>query len=129
MFTKIGDLGVFKMWINKGGIANLLSIPKLEKDGFCVTSDTHGEWIVYSPGGEKIVFKRDTGNLKGMPYVDINDVTTAFASEMFANANIDALQERKIETIRKNIEGFSCKEVKGAHLARIAQSMVAHPPV
>ena len=39
---KVGDLGVFKMWINEGGIANLLSIPQLEKDGFRVTSDTHG---------------------------------------------------------------------------------------
>ena len=109
--TKIGDLGVFKMWINEGGIANLLSIPQLEKDGFCVTSDTHGEWIVYSPGGEKLVFKRDTVNFKGMPYVDLHDVTTAFASEMFANTNIDALQKRKTETIRKNMEGFSRKEV------------------
>ena len=45
--TKVGSLGVFKMWINEGGIANLLSIPQLEKDGFRVTSDTHGEWIVY----------------------------------------------------------------------------------
>ena len=45
--TKVGDLGVFKMWINEGGIANLLSIPQLEKDGFRVTSDTHGEWVVY----------------------------------------------------------------------------------
>ena len=26
--TKVGDLGVFKMWINEGGIANLLSIPQ-----------------------------------------------------------------------------------------------------
>ena len=63
-----------------------------------------------------------------MPYVDLNDFTTAFASEMFANANIDALQERKIETVRKNMEGFSRKEVKGAILARIAQSKVVHPP-
>ena len=63
-----------------------------------------------------------------MLYVDLNDVTTAFAREMFANANIEALQERKIKTIRKNMEGFSRKEVKGAHLARIAQSKVAHSP-
>ena len=41
--TKIGDLRVFKMWANEGGIANLLSIPQLRKDGFPVTSDTHGE--------------------------------------------------------------------------------------
>ena len=63
-----------------------------------------------------------------MPYIDLNDVTTAFASEMFANANIEALQERKIQTVRKNMEGFSCKDVKGATSARIAQSKVAHPP-
>ena len=52
------------MWINEGGIANFLSVPRLEKDGFRVTSDTHGEWIVYLPRGERLVFKRDTGNLK-----------------------------------------------------------------
>ena len=63
-----------------------------------------------------------------MPYVDLNDVTTAFSCEMFANANIDALQEQKIQTVRKNMEGFSRKEVKGSTLARIAQSKVAHPP-
>ena len=96
MCTKVGDLGVFKIWINEGGIANLLSIPQLEKDGFRVTSDTHGEWIVYSPRGEMLVFKRDTGNLKNIPYIDVDDVTTAFALEEFAHANIKAVQERKI---------------------------------
>ena len=30
----------------------------------------------------------------------MNDVTTAFASDVFANANIEALQERKIKTRR-----------------------------
>ena len=63
-----------------------------------------------------------------MPYIDLDDVTTAFASEMFANANIEAHQEKKIQTVRKNMEGFSRKEVKGATLACIAQSKVAHPP-
>ena len=41
--THVGDLGIFKMWLNEGGIANLLSIPQLEKDGFQVMSDTLGE--------------------------------------------------------------------------------------
>ena len=41
--TKVSDLGVLKMWINKGGIANLISIPQLERGGFRVTSGTHGE--------------------------------------------------------------------------------------
>ena len=44
--SHVGDLGIFKMWLNEGGIANLLSIQQLEKDGFRVTTDTHGEWSV-----------------------------------------------------------------------------------
>ena len=56
-----------------------------------------------------------------MPYVDIDDVTTAFTSEMFAHANIEAFQEKKLQTVCKNMEGFSRKEVKGATLAHISQ--------
>ena len=93
-----------------------------------MTSGTHGEWIVYSLRGEKLVFKRDTGNLKNMPYIDVDDVTKAFALEAFAHANIEAAQEKRIQTVRKNMEGYSHKEVKRVIMARIAQSKVAHPP-
>ena len=111
------------MWLNEGGIANLLSIPQLEKDGFRVTSDTHGEWIIHSPQGEKFHFKRDTGALENIPCIDVRDVT-----EAFAHLSIEAFQEKSLQTVRKNMEGFSRKEVKGAVLARIDQSKVAHPP-
>ena len=59
-----------------------------------MTLDTQGEWIVYSPGDEKLVFKRDVGNLVNMPYIDVGDVTDAFA-----HANIKALQERPLKTV------------------------------
>ena len=114
---------MFKMWINEGGITNLLSIPQLEKDGFRVTTDTHREWAVYMPQGEKLEFKRDTGLCENMPYIDVRDVT-----EAFANANIEAFQEKSIETVCTNMDGFSRKEVKQAELARIVQSRVAHLP-
>ena len=120
---QVRDLGIFKMWLNEGGIVNLLSIPQPEKDSFRVTTDIHEEWIVYSPQGEKLKFKRDTGLPENMPYIDVRDVT-----EAFANANIEAFQEKNIQTVRKNMEGFSRKEVKRAALARIAQLKVAHPP-
>ena len=83
--THVGDLGIFKMWLNEDGIANILSIPRLKKDGFRVTSDTLGEWIVHSPRGEQLVFKRDTGSLKNMPYINVGDIV-----EAFAHANIEA---------------------------------------
>ena len=114
---------MFEMWVNESGIANLLSIPQLEKDGFRVTSDTHRKWVVYTPQGEKIEFKHDTGLCKNMPYIDVRQF-----SKGFANANIKAHLEKRIQTVRKNMKGFSYKEVKQAELARIAQSKVAHPP-
>ena len=67
---------------------------------------------MYSPHGEKLVFKRDTDNLKNMPYIDVDDVTKAFISEAFAHVNIEAFQEKKIQTVCKSMEGFSPKEVK-----------------
>ena len=55
-----------------------------------MTSDTKGEWIVYSPRGEKLVFKRDTRNLKNMPFIELGDIV-----EAFAHANIEADQDIK----------------------------------
>ena len=40
-------------------------------------------------------FSRYTRNLKNMPYIDVDDVTKAFASEAFAHANIKAFQLKK----------------------------------
>ena len=65
--TQKGYYGLFHMWLNKQGIANLLSIPQLEADGYRVTCDANMEWAVYTPQGTKIPFKRDTGLCKGMP--------------------------------------------------------------
>ena len=41
-----GWFGRFKMWINKQGIANLLSLPQLEDDGFRIVYDTLKEWVL-----------------------------------------------------------------------------------
>ena len=83
---------------------------------------------MHSRGGEKLVFKRDIENLKNMPYIDVRDVTKAFASEAFTLANIEGAQEKRIQTVRKNMEGYSRKEVRRAIMARVAQSKIAHPP-
>ena len=60
-----GWYGDFKVWLNKKGIANLLSIPMLEAAGYLVSTHTHGDWVVTSPKGEKIIFKRDTVSATG----------------------------------------------------------------
>ena len=69
--SKQGDLGSLKMWINGTGIANIISIPVLEKNGFRVSYDTNAEWVVHYPEGQEIIFKRDTGICDIMPYIDL----------------------------------------------------------
>ena len=80
-----GDIRMFEIWVNKSGIANLLSISQLEKDGSRVVTDTHREWVVCTPQGEKILFLRDTGLCNKMPYIDVRQFR-----EGFAHANIEA---------------------------------------
>ena len=107
-----GWFGTFKMWINKKGIANLLSIPQLEDDGFRIIYDTLKEWVLITPEGKTIVFQRDTGLCNRMPYIDMREHKEAFAL---------------LQTVGKNFEGFTQRQVRQAKLARRAQAMVEHP--
>ena len=51
----------FHMWIVEYGITNLLSIPQLEVDGFTIDYNTKHNWVVTTPNGEEILFKKETG--------------------------------------------------------------------
>ena len=44
-----GFFGLWDLWINEQGIANLLSIPKLEKDGYVIDYNTNRDWVVPTP--------------------------------------------------------------------------------
>ena len=70
-------LGALQAWLVRNGVANLLSLPELERLGFSITYDTLEEWFVISPkGGAHIIFKRDTGRCKGFPFVYLDDAAT-----------------------------------------------------
>ena len=56
--------------LNEQGIANLLSIPQLEKDGYLIDYNTKRDWAVTTPEGKTLLFKKDVGMCKGMPYLD-----------------------------------------------------------
>ena len=47
--SKRGTYGDFKVWLNKKGIANLISIAMLEASGYIVSTHTKGEWKVTTP--------------------------------------------------------------------------------
>ena len=71
--TKRGFYGDLQVWLNEQGIANLISIPMLDVDGYTVSTDTNGEWTVVTPGGDTIPFKRDKGLCVGIPYNDLRE--------------------------------------------------------
>ena len=55
--------------------------------------------------GEKLVFKRDTGSLKNMPYINVGDIV-----EAFAHANIEAAQDIEIVRAREIDEYVECAD-------------------
>mmetsp|Transcript_4507 Transcript_4507/g.6406 ORF Transcript_4507/g.6406 Transcript_4507/m.6406 type:complete len:231 (-) Transcript_4507:100-792(-) len=108
-----GFLGPFELRLNKQGIANFLSIPQLEEEGYKVQYETDvTQWTVTTPQGKKIVFKQDTGLCNCIPYIDMRKVSEAVAM---------------VQTVRGNFEGFTKKEVEKAIQARRLQAMMAHP--
>jgi len=95
---RMGYYGPFKMWFNPNGIANLLSLPQLEEEGWVVSYHTKNDWVLTDPTGEiKLTFKRDTGVASRMPYIDMREQHTGITM---------------LQSVRKNFEGFTKTEVK-----------------
>ena len=107
-----GAYGLWSFWLNEKGIANLLSIPQLEKDGYTIDYNTKRNWVVTTPTGKCLLFKSDTGLCAGMPYLDIRE-------------NHEALV--LIQTVRKNFGKFTERQVNRAIAARNMQARMAHP--
>ena len=63
-------LDMFCMWLVHSRIANLLSLPTLEQDGYVCQYHKNSTWIVECPDGTILKFKRDNGLCKDFPYID-----------------------------------------------------------
>ena len=111
--TKIKETyGDLQVWINNKGIADLISIPMMEAGGYIVSTHTHTYWVVTTPKGKDITFKRDKGVCTGVPYIDLREQKESIVM---------------IETVRENMGGNTPEKIKGAQLARIAQGCVVLP--
>jgi hypothetical protein len=94
------------------GIANLLSLPQLEADGFTVSYHTGGNWIITTPHGEEITFHREEdGMCRGSPYIDMQSKAAV----------------AMIQTVCQRYEGFTKRKVQDAITACKAQAMTGHP--
>ena len=67
-------LDMFNMWLVEAGIANLLSIPCLERSGCKVSYGDDSVWRVKCPNGGTLSFKKDVGVCEGFPYVDLDNL-------------------------------------------------------
>jgi len=67
---------------------------------------------VTNPQGEVIIFKRDTGVCKGMPYINLREHQAGHVM---------------IETVQKNLLGFSKKKIERAELSRVVKRQIGHP--
>jgi len=137
-------LDMFCMWLVQHGIANLLSIPCLERDGYQVSYDTKTCWLVKCPNGLTLKFKKDVGVCEGFPYIDLENLEEHVTSDSRSVSGksmkkklikkLKALSETPkvkalafAQTVRKNMEGFTRREVKEANEARKAQASTGHP--
>jgi hypothetical protein len=111
-----------KFYIGEGGIANLLSVPALEKAGWKVTMETGKPVQALSPEGVLFTFKRDVGVTGGMPYLDMNRPKEHISR--IAREEAVAC----VETVRGNMQGFTLEQCTKAKGARNAMAMMAHPP-
>ncbi len=103
IYKKRGYLGLFEMWFNHDGMANLLYTPQLVEDGYQIDYNIRRDWVVTDPQGKKIKFKRDTGLCDCMPYINVHEYKEGLSM---------------LQTIKKNFEGFTKKQVKKVILAR-----------
>ena len=92
---------IFQVWSNEQGIANLLSILMPEEAGCKVTT----------PQREIIVFKRDIGICKGVPYIDLHEHAQGLVM---------------IETVAKNMEMFTKNEIERAELVCAVHRQIVH---
>ena len=90
----------------------------LEADGCEVSTTTKRNWVVQPPSGEEIVFKRDSGVCKGMPYIDLREHMNGFELIETIEGNIDKFLEK----------GGSDEEIKKAMLSRTIQKQIGCPP-
>ena len=113
--NEIGNLGKLEgMWINEGGIANIIPLEAIARI-WRITYDSAGGmnagyFVIHTDQGNIKVNK----NLKGMPYIDLNSVEDKVALDF-------------VQTVCGNMEGFTRREVEEAREACEAQGMMGHP--
>ena len=111
--NKRGYLGNTLFWLDRMGIANVVSLRTLEAK-FWITYDSRkndGAFILHTSGGD-ILVKRCPKT--SFPYIDLTDEAGEAAIVL-------------VQSVRKQYDGYTRKEVERAIEARKLQSRLGHP--
>ena len=116
----------FLMWLNENGIANLLSVPQLEEDGYVVEYRTGSHyWMVHTPNDFTYHFKKGTGMCKGMSYIymlaDLASYISCCEDAYDFQFHEESTTLVGVNTICKNIERYTKKVVEKATLEHKVQ--------
>lgn len=111
---KQGFLGSTPFWLDRNGIANVVSLRSLESKHRVTYNSTpdEGAFVVHTPEG-KVYFCRcpDTG----FPYIDLDDASQGATLLLQSN-------QQGIPTIRANYEGFTSREISKVRDVRDLQA-------
>ena len=106
---------LFKMLLVRNGIANLLSVPQLERDGFFLTYDTRTTCHIHCPDGKFIALDRELGGFcYWLCYIDMSQPLNQSAVSL-------------VNIVRENYEGFTSREVEKSIMARKSHGRVGNP--
>ena len=90
------------MCLVRNSIANLLSLPQLESEGYHITYDALNNWFIHVIDGPlrtlctKLVLKSGMGVCKGFSYLDMADP---------AHSNSVVM----LQTVRENMDGLTTR--------------------
>ena len=88
---------LFDIWPVRNGIAKLLLVPQIEKEGFCLTYDTTTIWTIQCPYGSVLNLKRDTCMCDKFPYLYLKKYKDTIVM---------------IKTLRQNYEDYTKHDIK-----------------
>ena len=98
---------LFHMWLVRNGIANLLSLPRLEGDGFRITYDMCTHWEIHCPDGNDFIFKKYVGVCKGFLYLDITKLQYHTKESENTQEAVSASHVDLVQKVRGDYEGFT----------------------
>ncbi len=125
--NRMGTYGKLKVWYLPGGIANIFLMHKLEKLYRITYDSLEGHYIVHTPQGAVKFYK----NEQGLPYINLEASTKAVVM-LLQSAQPEETTRIKtattlVQTVQKNYEGYTKREVLKAKEVHQGQAMIGNP--